>query len=81
MESARTVPAAELRLGTMTGWTQGTCGPTPHPGLFHLFTHWLFTPFFVLAVIPNIPSGHVLFWTEIPLLGWERVVLGLPGTS
>lgn len=38
-------------------------------------------PFFVLAVIPNIPSGHVLFWTEIPLLGWERVVLGLPGTS
>lgn len=36
---------------------------------------------FVLAAIPNIPSGHVLLWMEIPLLGWERVVLGLTGTS
>lgn len=36
---------------------------------------------FFLAAIPNIPSGHILLWTEIPLLGWERVVLGLTGTS
>lgn len=40
------MPAAELRLGTMTGWTWGTRGPTPQPGLFHLFTEWLFPPSF-----------------------------------